>query len=459
MTEQQSTNSAPERRTFSVPDTTPHPSSEYRAVFKSLLISTFVLIFVVSILLVVSYFFLHRYYVVDRMFLCASGLIYLTVTYMIWLRGRLVWASKLLIFFYFFISTIVLLAWGINTPFGLLIFAITIILSGILLGSKRTLYTAGLAVVLIFIIQTLTALGYAPLFPSSLKASDFGDAIAYSTLLGILALISWLFGRQTEHLLFKNRQAELALLKEKELLEVRVQERTRQLQKAQLEEVEQLYQFAEMGQLSAALLHDLANHLSVLNFDIADLKREQRTETLRHVDESIAYLEQAINQVRKQIQGKSEFKRFDVATCLEDTITILAQRAAKAHATISLNTLPTPALLYGDPLRLNHILGILIRNAIESYPPKTPKNKRTVSVNLEQEQNLVIIRVRDQGKGIAPRQREQLFAPLKSTKKDGLGIGLFIAKKITETHFKGILRLANATDFTEFVLQLPKKRP
>ena len=459
MTQQRITSSESEKSSFSLSDTIPHPSSEYRAVFKSLLISTFILIFVVSVLLTISYFFLHRYYVADRMFLCAIGLIYLTITYMIWLRGWLAIASKLLISFYFLISVIVLLIWGINTPFGLLIFAISIILSGILLGSKRTLLTAGLAVVAIFTIQTLTALGYAPFVQSSLKASDFGDAIAYSTLLGILALISWLFGRQTERLLYKNRQAELALLKEKESLEIRVQERTRQLQKAQLEEVEQLYQFAEMGQLSAALLHDLANHLSVLNFDIADLKRQQRTETLRHVDESIAYLEQAINQVRKQIQGKSELRKFDVATCLEDTISILASRAAKAHTVINLNTPPRAAMLYGDPLRLNHILGILIRNAIESYLPNTSKQKRSVSVSLEQEQNLVIIRVRDQGKGISPRQRKQLFAPLKSTKKDGLGIGLFIAKKITETHFKGSLRLANATDFTEFVLQLPKKRP
>lgn len=444
-----------EKRSFSLSSRAiPHPSSEYRTVFEILLIGSFVLIAIVSVLLIVSYLFFHHAYVINRIFLCALSLLYLAVTHIMWIRGRLAFASKLLILFYFFISTVILLGSGINTPFGLLIFAITIVLSGILLGARRTLYTAGLAIIVIFAIQIYISAGHAPLFSTASKPSHFGDAIAYSTLLAILALISWLFGQQTEFLFHKNRQAEQALIKEKELLEIRVRERTHQLQKAQLEEMGQLYQFAEMGQLSAALLHDLANHLSVLNFDIADLKKQQHTQTVRHVEESISYLEQAISQVRTQLQGKNKLHRFNVITCLKDSIKINAPKAAEAHTKVILQTPEKPVTLHGDPLRLNHILGILIRNAIESYSPHAQDKK--VLVNLEYSRTHITIRVQDKGSGIATAQRKRLFAPLKSTKKDGLGIGLFIARKITETHFKGTLTLADSTDFTEFVLRLPK---
>lgn len=430
------------------------PSSEYRTVFESLLAGTFILLAVVSLLLLVSFFAFHNTYVVNRILLCAVGVVYLAGCYIAWARNQRTTASRLLIFFYFFISVMVLLGWGVNTPFGLLIFAITIILAGILLGAKHTLYTAILAIVSIFTIQAYITVYHMPLFSPVPNPSHFGDATAYSALLGVLALISWLFGRQTEYLLMKNRQAEQALLKEKESLEDRVRERTHQLQIAQLEEMEQLYQFAEMGQLSAALLHDLANHLSVLNFDIADLKKQQHSQAVHHVEESISYLDQAVSQVRKQLQGKNELRYFDTVACLKDSIKIIAPRAAEAHAEITLEAPSHSPTLYGDPLRLSHIIGILVRNAIEAYPAES--KKKIVHISVSSKEHGLTIHVRDNGKGISAAKRKQLFAPLHSTKKDGLGIGLFIAKKITETHFKGTLTLASTIKHTEFVIHLPE---
>jgi signal transduction histidine kinase len=444
---------ARENQSFSLSNTVAHPSSEYKTVFETLLTGTFVLIAIVSLLLLVSYFVFHNIYVLNRIALCAISLIYLGVGYIIWVRGRREAASKILVSFYFLISVLVLLGWGLNTSFGLLIFAITIILAGILLGARHTLYTAGFAIISIFIIQTYITLHHAALFSNTPNPSHFGDATAYSALLGVLALISWLFGRQTEYLFLKNRKAEQALLNEKALLESRVQERTQQLQKAQLEEMEQLYQFAEMGQLSAALLHDLANHLSVLNFDIADLKKQQRSETVRHVEESVSYLDHVIAEVRKQLQGKNESHHFDVTSCLKDSIKIIAPKAAETNTAITLKAPKNAITLYGDPLRLNHIIGILIRNAIEAYPETA--RKKIVLVTVTSDRQGLSIRVRDNGVGVTAARRKQLFAPLTSTKKDGLGIGLFIAKKITETHFRGVLTLANTTDYTEFVIQLP----
>lgn len=433
-----------------------YPSNEYKAVFETLLIGSFILIVVVSALLFISYFSLHNTRVALRMIWCALGLIYLAVTYRIWIRGKFGLASRLLIGFYLFIATVVHLLGGLNVPFGLLIFAIGIILSGILLGARHSLYTSGLVILLIFGIQTFLTLNGAPPFVVMTTMSNFGDATAYSTLLTILGLISWLFGRQNEHLFARRIQAEQELIKEKELLEVRVRERTYELRKAQLAEIEQLYQFAEIGQVSTALLHDLANHLSVINFDIADLKKQQQTGPIQHVEDSIAYLEQAVNQVRQQLQGKNEYHRFSAAACLKDTIKLIKPKAAEAGVTIKFEATDPAPSLYGDPLRLSHIVTILIQNAIDAYKTVDATSRRVIQVALDQTKTTVTIRVRDYGSGIVTAAREQLFVPLRSSKKDGLGIGLFIARKITETHFKGTLVLAAPTDYTEFVITLPK---
>lgn len=432
-----------------------HPSVEYRVVFESLFLGTFILIAIVTLLLFASYFLFHNTYVIDRIAICGVSLLYLAITYLLWNKRLTQLASQFLIFFYFAIAGLVLYTWGINTPFGMLLLAITLVLAGILLGARHTLYVGAAAIVLIFVIQ-LEIFG-PPTLSSYIRPANFIDAIAYSTLISILALISWLFGSQTQRLFSKNRQAEKALLKEKESLEVRVVERTEQLQKAQLKEMQQLYQFAEMGQLSAALLHDLANHLSVLTFDIADLKKQQHTEAIKRAEESVGYLEQSVHQVRKQLQGESEKQRFNVTTCIEDTLKLVAKKAVKSNVTIQLDTSPKPLFINGDPLRLSHIITILVRNGIEAYNKK-PSDTQKVLVTVTSTKKKVIIHVRDNGIGITPAQRSHLFTPVKSSKKDGLGIGLFIANKIAETHFKGSLSLAPNTEYTEFIIELPSTR-
>lgn len=423
--------------------------------FESLFLGTFLLVATVSVLLFISYFLLQNHHVLGRIFVCGMALLYLAIVHNFWNRQRTSLASKLLILFYFGIASAVLYTWGIDTPFGMLSFSIAIVLAGILLGARYTIYLAGMAIVVILALQVQIYLGYTPPLVLTMKPTVLGDTIAYCTLLAILALISWLFGSQTQRLLFKNRQAEKALLKEKESLEIRVAERTEQLQKAQLKEMQQLYQFAEMGQLSAVLLHDLANHLSVLTFDIADLKKQQHTEAIKRAEESVGYLEQAVHQVRKQLRGESEKQHFDVARCVKDTIKLVAKKATASQVTVHLNTPSKPVFVNGDPLRLSHIITILVRNGIEAYSD-TPRDAKNVSVTITPAKKSVVIRVRDTGAGISQAQRNHLFTPVKSSKKEGLGIGLFIANKIAETHFKGTLSLDNSTEYTEFILDLPK---
>ncbi len=433
-----------------------YPSNEYRAIFQSVLIGSFTLIAIITTLLFISYFALGNTYVAPRVIPCVLGLIYLAATYAVWQHRRPRVASHMLIGFYLFIATMVQFAGGISLPFGLLVFAICIVLSGILLGGTAPLFTATLSSIIIFLIQTMTGLFSIHIFDTQQVSSSFGDAIAYSTLFAILGLISWLFGRRTRSLFLKQKIAEDALVEEKKLLETRVKERTEQLRKAQLDEIEQLYQFAEIGQLSTALLHDLANHLSVLNFDLADLKKTQHSDTVVRAEESITHLEQAVNQVRRQLKGKNVASLFDVVEYITSSTQLITPKAAAANVTLRIETPSVPVMLHGDPLRLSHIVSILVQNAIDSYDQSPTKDERVVLVLIEQTMANVTIRVRDHGSGIPKGYRKQLFAPLRSTKKEGLGIGLFIAKKITETHFKGKLALADTKKYTEFVVTLPK---
>jgi signal transduction histidine kinase len=69
----------------------------------------------------------------------------------------------------------------------------------------------------------------------------------------------------------------------------------------------------------------------------------------------------------------------------------------------------------------------------------------------------IIIVISDWGKGISKSQRRYLFRPFHTTKRTGLGIGLFIARQTVVINFAGNVTLNSASDHTEFVIKLPLK--
>jgi signal transduction histidine kinase len=86
-----------------------------------------------------------------------------------------------------------------------------------------------------------------------------------------------------------------------------------------------------------------------------------------------------------------------------------------------------------DPRLLRHILGNLLSNATLYSAPGQP-----VEVTLDREQGDVVIRIRDQGRGIPPEDRERIMEPFErgSNVRDqpGTGLGLEIARRLAGLH-------------------------
>jgi signal transduction histidine kinase len=63
--------------------------------------------------------------------------------------------------------------------------------------------------------------------------------------------------------------------------------------------------------------------------------------------------------------------------------------------------------------------------------------------------------ITDTGRGIAPEDRERLFTPYFSTRKNGTGLGLAISSRIVADHGGYISVEPNAPQGTRFVVELP----
>lgn len=425
-----------------------------------LVICTFIVMTLLLMLYLVSVLVLHDFHLLSRVILFAIVFAYLLLAVIQLKRGHYTLVACLLILFYALLSLAMLWYWSINTPVGILLLGFVVSLVGITLGSRYILPIVGLLIAALFGIQAAFAGGLVhPNFIALAAPSTFRDACTYCVIFAIFAVVSWLSRRQMEQSFSDLQQAKSDLAKEKELLAVRLEEKTRDLREKQLEETRHLYRFAELGQLSTLLLHELANNLTVLTLDIDDLeKRHSRSKNIKRARESIGYLETMVEQVRHQLQDETVDETIDLAGLLREVIAGLRPKAQAAAVKVEYKKPKdenTP-IGHGDSLRLAQVLTVIITNAIESYQT-LPTIDRRVEVALAVIDGQYSIEVSDWGAGISKKQRGQLFEPFQSSKVTGMGIGLFIAKSMIESHFQGTLSLKDTVHPTTFVITLPKR--
>lgn len=411
----------------------------------ALYLGTLSIVLVAFSVVCANFVLLQLHYLGPRI-LVISALAVVMVTLYVLRRRHYRLASYGLLAFYFTAATGAVWLWGAQTPVGTLLFALVIIMAGILLGARYAWYALSVA---ILVLTTLTWLGLSGVIhPDTAWArmpAGFYDVATFAIILGNLALVSWLFNRSMERSLLRARTSERALRRQKELLEEKVEERTRQVQTAHFERVQEMYRFAELGHMSVGLLHDVANYLSVLSLDIEDLKqaRRSRSEAVKRVQQSIRHLDSLIGQVRSQIKDESTPTTFNITTEIEQVIKLLAYKAAAQRVVVQLRPAGSrKQFVYTGSL--NHfwqIITNLISNAIDAY--HMGDGKQAVIIEAKHYEASIVITVTDHGDGISSTHIKRVFEPFYSSKKRGMGIGLAISKRMIEKDFGGSITVVS----------------
>jgi signal transduction histidine kinase len=117
---------------------------------------------------------------------------------------------------------------------------------------------------------------------------------------------------------------------------------------------------------------------------------------------------------------------------------------------IRLEVLPGPErVIVIDKHKITQALGNLLDNAVEASPAGG-----RVEVRWSLDGALVRIAIRDYGTGVPEEIRGRLFTPFCTTKPEGIGLGLALARELAEAH-GGQVGLTGVTPGSEFVLSLP----
>ncbi len=366
-------------------------------------------------------------------------------------------AAFILVGIYFALGTYTFYAWSILIPQGLLVYALVVVMSGILVSTRFAFFSTLAISASLLVLSYLQA--HAITHPDTSwkdQPGSFDDATVFIVSYMVIMIASWLSNRETERSLRRARKAESALKKERDQLEIKVQQRTKELQRLQAEKIFQLYRFAEFGRMASGLLHDLANPLSSISLNIEHVESQGQSESLKKARDGIQRMERFIQSARKQVQQQKNKVTFAPDTEIQQVIDVLTHKAREAKLVIDF-TPSDEAHLYGDPIKFQQVVTNLLANAIDAYEDITLPN-RHILLTVKNHDHSVQLKVTDQGVGIAPHHLPRIFDPFFTTKSadKGTGIGLSICKEIVEKEFKGTITVQSKRGIgTTFFVTVP----
>lgn len=202
---------------------------------------------------------------------------------------------------------------------------------------------------------------------------------------------------------------------------------------------------ASLGELAAAMAHEIRNPLAGLSgaielmfSDPSDRAAQSRLERVVHRE--VARLDSLITEFlsyARPLEPKLGVVSLDV---LISDVCAMAEKDDRARGTRVEIEVPTPAHVLADNEQIRQVLWNLLLNAFDASPVGM-----SVYVSAIKEQDQWRIDVRDHGAGIDPSIRDHLYEPFRTTKPQGTGLGLAMVHRIIENH-GGRVRLRDAEE-------------
>lgn len=420
------------------------------------LLGTLVVVFLICLLLVLHYGIGHPAWVTERGWLLVGIFGYLFSAKILLKRNHQQIVNWMIVAFYLLLSFFTLLFGGLNAPVGILTVTFALILPSILMGAHTILPVTLLTMVVLGCVQYIHEMRIlTPSLENLSLPSTYWDVLSYSTIFAIFALVSWLASSQREKNLLRALRAESALKKQKVALSMELEKESATLRLTQLNQIRQLHRFALLGQSAAATLHELSNHLSILNFDINDLHQQNsNSKIISSAKDSIEHINKMVHRTRRQLNSYDELETFDAIALVKQTVKDLTDKFRYSHIRLVKPTIKgrRTFITHSSRLALMQIITILLNNAFDACSDILDSEVR---VKIENKGAKLKVHIIDTGIGIEPEIAKILFNPVTSGKPTGLGVGLYIAQHLANDQLSGSIELMPSKIGAHFVVSLP----
>lgn len=198
-----------------------------------------------------------------------------------------------------------------------------------------------------------------------------------------------------------------------------------------------------LGQLSAALAHELSQPLAAIlrNAEAAQMHLESSTPDLPELRAIIADIRrddtragEVIARMRSLIKGRRvDMRPLAPEEFIQDALLLARAEAAARQVALYRVIAPGLPLVSGDRVHISQVLLNLIINAMDAMEC-CPIAKRLLVIEVHRDQQMLEVSVSDSGPGVRPEMVDRIFDPFFTTKPEGMGMGLKVSRSIIEAH-------------------------
>jgi signal transduction histidine kinase len=232
-------------------------------------------------------------------------------------------------------------------------------------------------------------------------------------------------------------------------------------------ELARVMRFSTAGELSGSIAHEMNQPLGAIltNAETAKAILKSPSPDIAELNEIVDDIlrddrraGEVIRRMRSLLQkAPFEPKNFDLNDLVRETLGVLSAlavgRKVELTSSITQNELP----ILGDRIQIQQVILNLVVNGIDAMS-ETPAENRVINIRTACAEKFAELSVSDRGPGIPEDKLKEVFQPFFTSKAEGMGMGLSIARTIVEAHHGEIWAKNRVHDGASFRIRLPLVR-
>jgi len=229
------------------------------------------------------------------------------------------------------------------------------------------------------------------------------------------------------------------------------------LHRTQMSRAEHL---ATLGEMATGLAHEIRNPLAGIAGVIEIIGRDLPSSSparavVKDVRQEIARINHIVTDLLQTARPHPPtVRKSDLNITVEHAVMLGRQQAMAKSVEIELHKDSTLPEVEHDGDQIHQVLLNLLLNSLQAID-----SNGKITVTVKPQGSMAVVEVSDNGRGIAPDHLPNIFRPFYTTKGDGTGLGLSLARRIVEDHHGRIDVSSALGKGTTFAVVLPLQRP